>query len=72
MQTMGSFLSDYLEEEKGVPVISKDGLNQLVKEQFPHCEKTYLTLAPPEYPRELKEKKGAIKESVPINHPSQP
>ncbi|KAL8184644.1 UNVERIFIED_CONTAM: hypothetical protein K2H54_022868 [Gekko kuhli] len=39
MQTMGSFVSDYLEEEKGVPVITTDGLNQLVKEQFPHCEK---------------------------------
>ncbi|KAL8184642.1 UNVERIFIED_CONTAM: hypothetical protein K2H54_022826 [Gekko kuhli] len=39
MQTMGSVFSDYLEDEKGVSMITKDGLNQLVKEQFPHCEK---------------------------------
>ncbi|KAL8184595.1 UNVERIFIED_CONTAM: hypothetical protein K2H54_021458 [Gekko kuhli] len=39
MQTVGSFLSDYMKEKKNVSVITKDGLKQLVKEQFPHCEK---------------------------------
>ncbi|KAL8184612.1 UNVERIFIED_CONTAM: hypothetical protein K2H54_021938 [Gekko kuhli] len=39
MQTMGSILSEYLEDKNSVPVLTKDGLNQLVKEQFPHCEK---------------------------------
>ncbi|KAL8184610.1 UNVERIFIED_CONTAM: hypothetical protein K2H54_021869 [Gekko kuhli] len=39
MQTMASFLSNYLDEKKSVSVITKDGLKQMVKEQFPHCEK---------------------------------
>ncbi|KAL8184630.1 UNVERIFIED_CONTAM: hypothetical protein K2H54_022531 [Gekko kuhli] len=39
MQTMGSLLSDCLVDKNGVLVISKDGLNQLVTEMFPHCEK---------------------------------
>ncbi|KAL8184694.1 UNVERIFIED_CONTAM: hypothetical protein K2H54_025478 [Gekko kuhli] len=38
MQTMASILSGYLEDKNGVPVITKNGLSQLVKEQFPHCE----------------------------------
>ncbi|KAL8184695.1 UNVERIFIED_CONTAM: hypothetical protein K2H54_025491 [Gekko kuhli] len=41
-QTMASVLSGYLEEVKSVPVFPKDGLSQLVKEQFPHCEKVNL------------------------------
>ncbi|KAL8184648.1 UNVERIFIED_CONTAM: hypothetical protein K2H54_022954 [Gekko kuhli] len=39
MQTMACVLSDCLKDKNGVPVITTDGLNQLVKEQFPHCEK---------------------------------
>ncbi|KAL8184593.1 UNVERIFIED_CONTAM: hypothetical protein K2H54_021406 [Gekko kuhli] len=39
METMASVVSCYLKDKNGVPMISKDGLNQLVKEQFPHCEK---------------------------------
>ncbi|KAL8184631.1 UNVERIFIED_CONTAM: hypothetical protein K2H54_022547 [Gekko kuhli] len=39
MQTVASLLSEYLVEENGALVISKDGLNQLVAEMFPHCEK---------------------------------
>ncbi|KAL8184627.1 UNVERIFIED_CONTAM: hypothetical protein K2H54_022385 [Gekko kuhli] len=39
MQTMASVLSDNLEEKNGVPVITKDGLKQLVEQQFPHCKK---------------------------------
>ncbi|KAL8184635.1 UNVERIFIED_CONTAM: hypothetical protein K2H54_022771, partial [Gekko kuhli] len=39
MQTVGSLLSGCLVDKNGVSVISKDGLNQLVTEMFPHCEK---------------------------------
>ncbi|KAL8184626.1 UNVERIFIED_CONTAM: hypothetical protein K2H54_022363 [Gekko kuhli] len=39
MQTMASVLSDNLEEKNGAPVITKDGLKQLVEQQFPHCKK---------------------------------
>ncbi|KAL8184596.1 UNVERIFIED_CONTAM: hypothetical protein K2H54_021479 [Gekko kuhli] len=39
MQTMACVVSEYLQEKKNVPVITKDGLNQLMEEQFPHCEK---------------------------------
>ncbi|KAL8184621.1 UNVERIFIED_CONTAM: hypothetical protein K2H54_022198 [Gekko kuhli] len=39
MQTVGSLLSGCLKDKNGVPVIPKDRLKQLVKEQFPHCEK---------------------------------
>ncbi|KAL8184633.1 UNVERIFIED_CONTAM: hypothetical protein K2H54_022705 [Gekko kuhli] len=39
MQTIGSLFSECLENKNGVPMISKDGLNQLVTEMFPHCEK---------------------------------
>ncbi|KAL8184609.1 UNVERIFIED_CONTAM: hypothetical protein K2H54_021841 [Gekko kuhli] len=39
MQTMASVVSCYLEEEKGFSKITKGGLNQMVKEQFPHFEK---------------------------------
>ncbi|KAL8184625.1 UNVERIFIED_CONTAM: hypothetical protein K2H54_022349 [Gekko kuhli] len=38
MQTMASVLSDYVEEKNGVPVITKDGLDQLVEQQFPNSE----------------------------------
>ncbi|KAL8184623.1 UNVERIFIED_CONTAM: hypothetical protein K2H54_022319 [Gekko kuhli] len=31
---MASVLSDYVEEKNGVPVMTKDGLDQLVKQQF--------------------------------------
>ncbi|KAL8184643.1 UNVERIFIED_CONTAM: hypothetical protein K2H54_022848 [Gekko kuhli] len=36
---MASVLSEYLKETNGVPVMTKNALNQLVKEQFPHCKK---------------------------------
>ncbi|KAL8184618.1 UNVERIFIED_CONTAM: hypothetical protein K2H54_022123 [Gekko kuhli] len=39
MQTVGSVLSHYRKDKNGVPKDPKDGLNQLVKEQFPHCKK---------------------------------
>ncbi|KAL8184594.1 UNVERIFIED_CONTAM: hypothetical protein K2H54_021439 [Gekko kuhli] len=39
LQTMATGLSDYLEDKNGVLVFIKNGLNQMVKEQFPHCEK---------------------------------
>ncbi|KAL8184632.1 UNVERIFIED_CONTAM: hypothetical protein K2H54_022579 [Gekko kuhli] len=39
MQTVGSLLSGCLVDKNGVPVFSKDGLNQLVTEMFPHCKK---------------------------------
>ncbi|KAL8184651.1 UNVERIFIED_CONTAM: hypothetical protein K2H54_023046 [Gekko kuhli] len=39
MQTMGSILSYYLEGENSAPGITGDGLNKLVKEQFPHCKR---------------------------------
>ncbi|KAL8184613.1 UNVERIFIED_CONTAM: hypothetical protein K2H54_021967 [Gekko kuhli] len=42
MQTVGSLLSGYLKDKNGVSVIPKDGLDQLVKEQFPHCEKFHM------------------------------
>ncbi|KAL8184647.1 UNVERIFIED_CONTAM: hypothetical protein K2H54_022932 [Gekko kuhli] len=38
MQTVASVLIDYMEGENCAPGITKDGLNKLVKEQFPHCE----------------------------------
>ncbi|KAL8184622.1 UNVERIFIED_CONTAM: hypothetical protein K2H54_022296 [Gekko kuhli] len=34
MQTMASVLGDYVEEKNGVPVITKNGLDQLVKQQL--------------------------------------
>ncbi|KAL8184617.1 UNVERIFIED_CONTAM: hypothetical protein K2H54_022082 [Gekko kuhli] len=39
MQTVGSVLSHYRKDKNGVPKNPKDEMNQLVKEQFPHCEK---------------------------------
>ncbi|KAL8184615.1 UNVERIFIED_CONTAM: hypothetical protein K2H54_022039 [Gekko kuhli] len=39
MQTVGSLFSGCLVDENGVPMISKDGLDQLVTEMFPHCKK---------------------------------
>ncbi|KAL8184637.1 UNVERIFIED_CONTAM: hypothetical protein K2H54_022742, partial [Gekko kuhli] len=39
MQTVGSLLSGCLVDKNGVSVFSKDGLNQLVTEMFPHCKK---------------------------------
>ncbi|KAL8184611.1 UNVERIFIED_CONTAM: hypothetical protein K2H54_021913 [Gekko kuhli] len=39
MQTTASVVSEYLDEEKGVSKITKNGLNQLVKEEFPHFQK---------------------------------
>ncbi|KAL8184649.1 UNVERIFIED_CONTAM: hypothetical protein K2H54_022979 [Gekko kuhli] len=36
---MASIFSGYVEVEKGVPTITKDGLDQLVTENFPHFQK---------------------------------
>ncbi|KAL8184628.1 UNVERIFIED_CONTAM: hypothetical protein K2H54_022487 [Gekko kuhli] len=42
LQTAGSLLSDCLVDKNGAPVVSKDALNQLVIEMFPHCEKFHM------------------------------
>ncbi|KAL8184646.1 UNVERIFIED_CONTAM: hypothetical protein K2H54_022918 [Gekko kuhli] len=39
MQTMASVLRGFLEDKNGVPKVTKDGLNQMMKEQFPHFKK---------------------------------
>ncbi|KAL8184624.1 UNVERIFIED_CONTAM: hypothetical protein K2H54_022339 [Gekko kuhli] len=36
MQTMGSLFSAYVDYKNGAPVFTEDGLNQMVKEEFPH------------------------------------
>ncbi|KAL8184650.1 UNVERIFIED_CONTAM: hypothetical protein K2H54_023025 [Gekko kuhli] len=38
MQAMASVLSDYMKGESCAPGITEDGLNKMVKEQFPHCK----------------------------------
>ncbi|KAL8184641.1 UNVERIFIED_CONTAM: hypothetical protein K2H54_022794 [Gekko kuhli] len=63
MQMIASVSSGYLDVKNGVPVMTKDGMKRTVNEQFPHFEKTHLTLTPPDYPREPEEKQGAIKKT---------